>query len=278
MTKGPLAGLTVLLVRPVNRQANLLQAIEHLGGHCVSYPVMAIAPLTAARDSDCMRQCQQCFQQLQRFQHVIFISCNAVHFGLQWIKQCWPLWPSVTKRDHPQVNAMHWYAIGATTQRALHTKGLWADHLHQARMNSEALLEHPQLQAIRDHSILIVRGMGGRDYLADQLKQRGARVQYAECYRRMMVNQPMGELGRLIMTTHVSTIVVHSGESLDYSLTLIGPAYREHVQSLPLAVPSERVAHLAKRLGFRTIYTAANATDDAMITILSTIAAQTVKG
>ncbi|WP_101758476.1 hypothetical protein [Oceanicoccus sp. KOV_DT_Chl] len=40
-------------------------------------------------------------------------------------------------------------------------------------MDSETLLQHAQLQSVKQQKILIVRGIGGREYLAEQLTARG---------------------------------------------------------------------------------------------------------
>ena len=52
-------------------------------------------------------------------------------------------------------------------------------------MNTEALLKLPELHQIDGQRFLILRGVGGRETLATQLRARGAHVDYAECYRRV---------------------------------------------------------------------------------------------
>ena len=76
-------------------------------------------------------------------------------------------------------------AIGDATAEALRNSGFPAVISPPVRHDSEGLLEMPELQSVRDKSIVVFRGEGGREKLKEALEERGARVTYAECYRRV---------------------------------------------------------------------------------------------
>ena len=124
------------------------------------------------------------------------------------------------------------------------------------------------MQQVNGQHILIVRGIGGREVLAEQLRRRGALVDYADCYYRTIVDRPSGELGQLMIGTGIQAVIVHSGESLDYFVKLVGDQYRSQVQCLPLLVPSERIAQQARQYGFNAVITADNASSEAMVAVL----------
>ena len=140
------------------------------------------------------------------YQKVIFISQNAVRFGCEWLDQYWPQLPI----------GIEYFAIGKATAQALQQsyEGLFTEAA-SAAMNSEDLLTHPKLQTLNGQKILIFRGVGGRDYLCEQLTSRGALVDYCELYQRLC---PKG-LQTLPLafrhSSHRPAVAVHSGETLE---------------------------------------------------------------
>jgi uroporphyrinogen-III synthase len=132
--------------------------------------------------------------------------------------------------------------------------------------NTESLLQTTEFlpSVIKDQSIVIFRGMGGRALLGDTLIQRGARVTYIETYRRGL--PPLEPLSRQ-QIQGINAITVSSNEGLDNLMTLMHGA--EPLLDIPLVVPSQRAATLAGSYGFKTVLTAANATDEAMLSALA---------
>ena len=52
------------------------------------------------------------------------------------------------------------------------------------RQDSEALYGRLDVPSLQGREVLIVRGNGGREWLADQLREAGASVRTVEAYRR----------------------------------------------------------------------------------------------
>ena len=255
-----LTRLKVLVTRPEGQAAGLLAALEQAGAQACHYPVMAISALT---EPEHIQQCKQRIMALDEYQQVIFISSNAVHYGVDWIEQYWPQLPV----------GIQWHGIGKSTRKHLMAAGLpildgnsdGDGHAESAAMNSEALLQHENLQQLNGQKLLIIRGVGGREYLQQQLQQRGGQVNYAQCYQRGLVDKPLGEINQLIEQQGINTVCVNSGESLQNLCVLLGEAGLAAVKKHLLIVPSERVATIARQLGFGNIVTAANASDEAMV-------------
>lgn len=254
-----LAGLRVLVTRPQGQGEALLSAISEQGGCGWHYPVMALRGLAA--DDPGFQSCRQLILDLDQFQKIIFVSTNAVKYGLQWIDQYWPQLPI----------GCQWYGIGKSTRVALQRAAVpveAADDSEVDAMNSETLLQHRQLQQLDKQKVLIVRGVGGRDHLASELGLRGAQVSYAECYRRSLVDKPCGEVTELIQQQAINTICLNSGESLQNFCQLAGENAVAGMPALTVVVPGERVAVLAKSAGFKDIVIAANASDAAILDAL----------
>ena len=248
-----LKGVRVLLTRPEQRQESLKRQLELCGATVKSYPVMAIRGLDKTGDAEQYQQCKRQWMRLDEFKHVIFISTNAVQFGLEWMETFWPQLPV----------GLQWYAIGTATAEALSNYGIEASQA-QGSMNSEVLLALPALQSVTGDKVLIVRGVGGRDYLQQQLQQRGALVEYVECYRRTIPERPTGELAALIEEQSFDVVCVMSGESLQNLSQLLGN--REALlHNKILLVPGQRVADKAKALGCQRLIVAENASVDGLL-------------
>jgi uroporphyrinogen-III synthase len=145
------------------------------------------------------------------------------------------------------------FAVGQHTGEILRDYGctvLCPEH----QQNTEGLLhEMPQLQSLDNQSVIIFRGAGGRNTLADTLTSRGAIVSYCDLYRRVIdpVSLAQAQLEQYLC------LVAHSGELLQ----AMGPARTVDTR---LVVPSERVAAMGRELGYSHISVADNALPDSM--------------
>lgn len=226
-----LAGCTILVTRPEHQAEPLCRLIESAGGTPLRLPALEIHD-----DSD-NPKCAQYLAHLDDYQIVIFISPNAVNFGLDAITRC------DTLSALPLVAT-----VGKGSSRALQQRlGREPDLQPQNRYDSEGLLQLEALQQVSGKRVLIVRGNGGRELLAETLRQRGAQVDYAEVYRRTTPAALSPEDERLDKT---DIIVISSGEGLSNLLAMTPPAQRERLLRKPLLLVSERVREQARELGF----------------------------
>lgn len=261
----PVGDLSVLITRPEGQSDELLAMIEEVGGKAYHFPVMQIAELDDKRESERFQRSRRTVLNLDQYQHVIVISTNAAKYGLQLIDESWPQLPL----------QMHWYAIGRATATALQKAQIVvevsAEENNVETMNSEALLNHANLQQLQREKVLIIRGVGGRNYLREQLSLRGATVDYLECYQRRKAISRDGELSQFIRDHAINTICANSVESIDYFSDLVGERELQRIQSLPLIVPSARVAAYAETKGYGSVTIAENASNAAVTAALGKI-------
>jgi uroporphyrinogen-III synthase len=194
---------------------------------------------------------------LCNFEHIIFVSQNAIHYGMDWIEDFWPQLPT----------GIHWYTVGSASAALLESFGI-SVLLPEKSMSSEGLLELPTLERVNGERVLIVKGEAGREYLKDTLELRGARVEELAVYRRARPAYLEGELAGLIIGEGVEFILLSSGEGLDNMVSLLGGDALDLVKRRTLVVPGERVAELARQAGFDNVIEAENATDGAMLAAL----------
>jgi len=251
---GVLARIGVVVTRPEHQSDGLVRLLEAEGARVIRFPVLAIAP---PRDEGPARVLAR---RLAEFDIAVFISTNAVERGMALIRSVGGLPPGLRLA-----------AVGMASARALSRLGLSADLFPRGRFDSEALLalDGLQAEAISGCRILIFRGEGGREQLAATLRARGASVEYAEVYRRVRPAAPAEDLLAPLSRGEVDVIIVTSGEGLRNLLEMVGEAGRPWLYHTPLLVVSERIADLARALGWRTApVVAARADDTALVEAL----------
>ena len=258
MSAPDLRQLSVLNTRPEHQQQMLATAIEAANGKSVSFPLMSIVPVTDKRSLDRIRQQ---ILQLDRFDKIVFVSTNAVAFGSQWIDEYWPQLPV----------RQQYYAIGPTTAAAAEAALNVEVHGAHGGMTSETILALPGMREVEGERIGIFRGCGGREILAETLRERGAEVEYIEVYLRQPVSHAPGECNNLLRSQAIDAIIISSGETLD-SLIAACADNKAIVSLIPLIVPSERVAQLGRDVGFKRVENARGADAEAIITALAGLA------
>ena len=129
------------------------------------------------------------------------------------------------------------------------------------------MLALPDMHNIANRHMVIFRGQGGREQLATELSRRGARVDYAEVYRRQ---RPTGGLESLRdELDSIDIIVIASNESLQNLFDMAGDEQRAWLLSRALVVISHRAAEHAATLGFQhTITVADEASNEGLLTAL----------
>lgn len=247
-----MAEARVLVTRPQGQADGLCRMLQQAGFETVQRPMMHIEPL-----AELPAEQLQAVIDLDLYQHLIFVSANAVRFGMEWISSYWPQFPV----------GVNCYAVGPSSATRLRDWNLEA-RLPATSMDSEGLLALPELQQVEDQRVLIVKGEGGRDYLRSQLVQRGAHVDTLACYRRSPPQADPSGYGEELVSLNLTAIMVSSGEGLDNMMRLLDEPSRLMLYGVSVIAPGERVGARARDLGFRRVIVAENATDEAMMAAL----------
>ncbi len=251
MSNGRLQGLEVLVTRPGHQCGPLCAMLEAEGAVPVQFPVLSIEPLA---DSD---KLEPGFAGLSEQDLVIFTSPNAVSCCLELMRQRGLSWPS----DGPEVAA-----IGRATADALDQWGIPVAVCPEGPYTSEGLLAHPRMHQTADQRTLLIRGIGGREVLAETLRERGARVSTLEVYRRTRPDADPAPLLERWQRGGLHVVVVTSLEGLDNLLALVGPEGRDALLGSGLVTVSGRVATAARVRGFLDgIVVAPEASDSGLV-------------
>jgi len=239
-----LQGLRVLVTRPQAQADNLAALIEQHGGQAILLPLIIIEPVTGDEHNRAL------LKRLSAGDFLIFVSANSVRHALTYL------------RDIP-LQQVQIAAIGQATANELAHHGFSVQLVPESGFDTESLLAMPPMQAVAGHRVVIVRGMGGRETLAQTLRARGAEVDYAEVYRRV---KPDIVLSDHIAAAQIDVMTITSGEALS-NLAQLASAQDQHwIFKKPLVVIHDRIAVLAEQMGFgKQIYVAQDVSDTALV-------------
>ena len=227
---GPLQGVRIVITRPARQSAGLAQQIAALGGKPVMFPAIVILP---PADRSALERAQR---DLAHYDYAVFVSANAVEYGVGDPAS----WPA------------HLVALapGPGTAAALVAVGIDQVRIPATTMDSEGLLALPELADVKGKRIVIYRGSGGRELLGEALSERGAQVDYVECYRR---DKPHGDFEAMVAAWRageIDALTLTSSEGLDNLWELFDEVSRSSMAATPTFVPHPRIAERARVLGF----------------------------
>jgi uroporphyrinogen-III synthase len=225
VSAGGLAGRRILVTRPRELAQGLAACIAQAGGEPVLYPAIEI------RDPEDAGPARAALARLSEFDLAVFVSPSAVRKALELLGAPWP-------------GRARAAALGAGPPPALEARGGASNIAPEDGADSEALLALAPLREVAGARVLILRGAGGRELIAETLAARGARVDVVECYRRARPAAGTAPAGTL------DAVCANSGETLANLAALLGLA---RLRAAPLFVPHERVAQRARELGFTAV-------------------------
>ena len=247
-----MTGWRLLLTRPTEDSAALAAFLAREGIFSSSLPLLEMEPVSA---SATMRKV---IEHLDRYCAVIVVSKPAARLLLEHLAE--------TSIQPPQRG---WFTVGEATAGVLQGAGLEVSFPPRGD-DSEALLALPALrQALTEPAprVLIVRGVGGRELLAERLAEQGASVEYLELYRRCLPDYPAGTLKRRIEAERLNGLVVSSGQGFAHLRELADHDWPQ-LARLPLFVPSPRVAEMARAAGAQFVVDCRGANAAALLAAL----------
>jgi uroporphyrinogen-III synthase len=236
MRDQPLKGKSIVVTRPAHQADAFARLIKEAGGRPIVFPAIEI------RDVKDPWAVTRLIDRLDHFDLAIFVSPNAVERAMKVISG---------RRKFPR--RLQVATVGGASVRALERFGITGVVAPQGRYDSESLLELPELAAVKGRRVVIFRGEGGRELLGETLRERGATVEYAECYRRVRPELDPAPLLQAWSGKGIDAITVTSSEGLRNFADMIGPTGRERLLGTPLFVPHPRIAEAAHGLMVRKV-------------------------
>lgn len=247
----PKPTLNILITRPEVQGRQLAQVLENEGYYCICQPFFSYQ---ANADSESIQA--QLATTVKPI--VIFVSAAAVEFAAkQHMIASW--------------NASHIIAVGQATSRALHACDI-KQVICPEQHDSEGILTLAALQDVTGKDIVIVRGDGGRELIADTLKKRGAKVQYIESYQKHWLDLSPKQVEKW-QNNQVNCVIITSNALLERFLTLLNRdkniVISYWMNSCLWIVVSDRLVANARQLGLKNVICANGASDAALLAAIS---------
>ncbi len=261
---------TIIVTRPSGQARQLIevltQSIEKSGvakrslPEIVSLPLLTIVPKTDASLADHIASV------LRDTDLAIFVSPNAIESVMRLLERDWQ---DFSKKVIP-IGVM-----GGSSKLALQNHGVGAETKptpiilpeSNAHWDSEGLWQ--ELQKLgwdwSNKKVVIFKGEGGRDWLADTLKNAGANVEAISTYTRV----PLDIDNPAWQTIHEmdfskSLWLLTSSEAVRYLGKVIEDQFIQDLNSASAICPHHNIADAAEQIGFGEVFTTESG-DEALI-------------
>jgi uroporphyrinogen-III synthase len=236
MSARPLAGRGIVVTRPREHAPALAERISAAGGDPILFPTIEILP---PERPDAV---SRIIERLDEFRLAIFVSPTAALRGHGMVKasRAWP-------------RNLRVAAVGSGTASTLRERGFREVISPSNEADSEALAALPELKDLRGAPVVIFRGQGGREWLRGELEARGARVEYAECYRRGRPDADASGLLARWQTGGVEAVSITSEEGLKNCFEILGPTGSGYLRATAVFVPHPRIELAARKLDIREV-------------------------
>lgn len=234
---------TVLLTRPLTQVAALEALVAKNGHQPLLFPTLEIQALKAR-------------VKREHYDAVIFISANAVEFGLEILEK---------------ITYSAIFTVGAATAKKLNDYQIDVNDFPRKNASSEALLALESVSCLRDKKILIFRGKGGRETLRIGFEKNHNEVEYAQVYDRVICSLSLQHQQSLkvFLSDPKGYISVTSNENLDGLMALAKQMGQlDNIKQYPLIVLSARIKAYANTCGFSQIIITPNISDQAIASVL----------
>ena len=162
----------ILITRPTEQADTLSQLISSNDGVSIQLPTIQIRPLEKTKEL------LKDINDLKLSDFIIFVSRNAVKVAFDNFLNNIEIFSSIKI-----------VALGPGTMRELAARG-FKDIIYSNQADTEGLLMLKEIQdkRISGKKVSIVRGVGGRELLARNLKERGANVKYIDIYKLSLIH------------------------------------------------------------------------------------------
>ena len=249
------AAFTVVITRPAGQSNELIAQLAAAGVAVLDFPLIDIAPVT---DEAPLRAA---LASLERYALVVFVSPNAVDHAFARSDAIWPHALPIGVVGPGSVQALARHGVAAPAYTIISPPSVAEDDT--ARFDSEGLFAAIDTAlgatSLEGKRVLIVRGDGGREWLADRLREAGAEVETVAAYRRLVPEPSIGGWARvhalLAGAPHAWLLTSSEGvrnlhELAQEHLTADEITQLKHAN---LVTPHPRIAQTARALGFDSI-------------------------
>ena len=221
---------TLLIIRPSNRPQQDIQTC-----HAAGWQAQVLSPIEIEADRSALKKLPEQFKQADV---VFWVSPTAIETAA----------PHLNFSDSPRAHI----TVGQTSQHTLAQFSPYPVFSPEDGNDSEAVLRMPIWKNLPSNArVLIIRGHGGRDFLADKLTELGFQIDIAEIYFR----RPHAIDWQNFKTEDIAAAYVTSGELAREFFHQIPPQFSRFFESLLYFTHHPRIADALRIVGAKRVET-----------------------
>ena len=252
---------TIIVTRPSGQARQLIEVLSHhiensgvskrTFPEILSLPLLTIAPNSDAHLAD------QIATILSDADLAIFVSPNAIESVMRLLERDWQ---DCSKKIIP-IGVM-----GGSSQLALKNHGIGLEQnptpiitpRNNENWDSEGLWH--ELESLgwnwQDKKVVIFKGEGGRDWLANTLKKAGASVEAISTYVRIPldIDNPAWETMRNLDFSKTLWLLT-SSEAVRYLGEVVKDQFTQNLHTASALCPHHNIADAAEMIGFGEVFT-----------------------
>ena len=255
----PLFGKRILVTRPEEQAAELVDRLLRLGADPIEAPTIRVAP------PDDYGPLDEVCELLGTFDWVVFTSANGVDHFMRRLR--------TGRRDIRELKGVRLCAVGPATAERLDRYGLNVDLIpdeHRAEGVVDAMRQTGELSARR---VLLPRGDLAREVLPDELRRAGAEVVKVTAYRTVLAGGDKDDgpdIYKMLLEQEIDVVTFTSGSAVRNFVKIVGtePAV-DLLNTTVVAAIGPVTADAARRLGIETNIMPTTYTVPALVDALS---------
>ncbi|PLA50951.1 uroporphyrinogen-III synthase [Neisseria perflava] len=221
---------TLLIIRPSNRPKQDIQTC-----HAAGWQAQVLSPIEIEADRSALNKLPEQFKQADV---VFWVSPTAIETAA----------PHLNFSEGPKAHI----TVGQTSQHTLAQFSPYPVFSPEDGNDSEAVLRMPIWKNLPPNArVLIIRGHGGRDFLAEKLTELGFQIDIAEIYFR----RPHAIDWQSFKTEDIAAAYVTSGEIAREFFHQIPPQFSRFFESLLYFTHHPRIADALRIVGAKHVET-----------------------
>lgn len=221
---------TLLIIRPSNRPQQDIQTC-----HAAGWQAQVLSPIEIEADRSALNKLPEQFKQADV---VFWVSPTAIETAA----------PHLNFSDGPRAHI----TVGQTSQHTLAQFSPYPVFSPEDGNDSEAVLRMPIWKNLPPNArVLIIRGHGGRDFLADKLTELGFQIDIAEIYFR----RPHAIDWQHFKTEDIAAAYITSGELAREFFHQIPPQFSRFFESLLYFTHHPRISDALRIVGAKHVET-----------------------
>ena len=245
-----LKNIMLWLTRPAGQAKKLTKLLEERGAKVFHLPLISIEALPQDK------KLEKKIKKLNQYDMAFFASTNAARIGMELITTYFSELPK----------EIEYYTPGPVTANVLEDYGLKVVYPEKT-MSTEALLILPEIKKIIKNKnkkrAVVFRGVGGRELLANSLREKGVEVDYIELYKRTLPEYKQSYLKDIVKTKKPDGIVFSSAEGIHNFMALFDKIYPDY-KEVHVFVSSPRLEFIVKKIGFESVSSLKAADDNSI--------------